>query len=96
MTERRILGAVAGGAPNAGAAFTSTGAREARPFLGDTWCYDAMIRLARAPSPLLRIAPLGRMVDRHSHLELTVAGRDVLAGREDHMPAGADCDNYHH
>ena len=92
VTERRILGAVAGGAPNAGAAFTSTGAREARPFLGDTWCYDAMIRLARAPSPLLRIAPLGRMVDRHSHLELTVAGRDVLAGREDHMPAGADCD----
>ncbi len=63
VTERRILGAVAGGAPDAGAAFTSTGAREARPFLGDTWCYDAMIRLARAPSPLLRIAPLGRMVD---------------------------------
>ena len=85
VTERRILGAVAGGAPNAGAAFTSIGAREARPFLGDTWCYDAMIRLARAPSPLLRIAPLGRMVDRHSHLELTAAGRDVLAGREDHI-----------
>ena len=36
LTERRILAAVAEGAPDAGAAFVRAAAREARPFLGDT------------------------------------------------------------
>jgi hypothetical protein len=35
LTERCILAAVAEGAPTAGGAFVRTGAREARPFLGD-------------------------------------------------------------
>jgi hypothetical protein len=34
LTERRVLAAVAGGAPDAGTAFVRAGAREARPYLG--------------------------------------------------------------
>ena len=40
LTERRILASIAEGAGTAGAAFARTGAREPRPFLGDTWCFD--------------------------------------------------------
>ena len=53
LTERRLLAAVAQGAPTAGAAFVRAAAREARPFLGDTWAYDRIARLSRAPTPLL-------------------------------------------
>ena len=42
LTERRILAAVTDGAPDAGAAFVRAAAREARPFLGDTWGFDRM------------------------------------------------------
>jgi Domain of unknown function (DUF1835) len=85
LTERRILAAVAEGAPTAGAAFLRVGAREARPFLGDTWAYEAMTRLARAPSPLLRAEPTARPVDRQTRLTLTDVGRRVLDGRADHV-----------
>jgi hypothetical protein len=61
-----------------------TGAREARPFLGDTWGFDAMRRLARAPVPLLEADPAGR-VDRHTRLRLTATGRSVLDGERDHV-----------
>ena len=57
LTERRILAAVAEGATTAGDAFVRTGARESRPFLGDTWCFDRMTRLATAPAPLLLADP---------------------------------------
>ena len=57
LTERRILAAVAEGPPTAGAAFLRVGARETRPFLGDTFCFDAMTCLARAPNPLLEAEP---------------------------------------
>ena len=57
LTERRILAAVAEGAPTAGAAFLRVGARETRPFLGDTWCFEAIRRLADATSPLLHLEP---------------------------------------
>jgi Domain of unknown function (DUF1835) len=85
LTERRILAAVAEGAPTAGAAFVRVGAREARPFLGDTWAYQAMTRLARASSPLLRAEPTARPVDRQTRLALTDVGRRVLDGRADHV-----------
>src|SRR3712207_961485 len=75
LTERRILAAVAEGAPTAGTAFVRVGAREARPFLGDTWCFDAMTRLAQAPNPLLEPAD---PVEWHSRLRLTDTGRRVL------------------
>jgi hypothetical protein len=85
LTERRILAAVAEGAPSAGAAFVRTAAREARPFLGDTWCFDRMARLVQAPVPLLVAEPATAPVDRHTRLHLTDAGRRVLDGHEDHV-----------
>jgi len=85
LTERRILAAVAAGAPTAGDAFVRTGKREARPFLGDTWCYDRMTGFTVAPMPLLEAEPAATPVDRHSRLRLTEAGRRVLDGRADHV-----------
>jgi hypothetical protein len=82
LTERRLLAAVAEGAPTAGAAFVRFIAREARPFLGDTWAYDRMTRLATAPTPLLD-APAP--VTHDTPVRITEAGRDVLDGRADHV-----------
>lgn len=84
LTERRILAAVADEPRTAGAAFVRTGAREARPFLGDTWCFNRMSRLFAASTPLLEAEP-AEPVDRHTRLRLTAAGRRVLDGREDHV-----------
>jgi len=84
LTERRILAAVAAGALTAGAAFVRAGAREARPFLGDSWCFERITGFVEAPIPLLaaeRPAP----VDRHTRPRLTAAGRRVLDGLEDHV-----------
>jgi Domain of unknown function (DUF1835) len=82
LTERRILAAVAEGAPVAGAAFIRAAAREARPFLGDTWCYERIARLAAAPEPLLDARA---QVDRHTAVALTETGRNVLDGGADHV-----------
>ena len=82
LTERRILAAVAAGAPTAGAAFVRVAAREQRPFLGDTWCYDRMTALADAPTPLLEAAT---PVDLRTAVRLTDAGRRVLDGDGDHV-----------
>jgi hypothetical protein len=84
LLERRILAAVAEGAVTAGDAFVHTAAREARPYLGDTWCFDTMQRLAEAPTPLLEAEPAATRVDRHARLRLTAAGREVLDGERDH------------
>jgi hypothetical protein len=84
LTERRVLAAVAGGAPDAGTAFVRAGAREIRPYLGDTSCFAIMDRLAGGPAPLLRLDPAGP-VDRHTGLRLTDAGAEVLAGRADQV-----------
>jgi hypothetical protein len=84
LTERRILAAVAEGAPDAGAAFVRAAAREPRPFLGDTWCYDRMTRMAAAPEPLLASEPPAP-VTRHTRVRLTATGRRVLEGGADHV-----------
>ncbi|MEU0883713.1 hypothetical protein ABZ345_34350 [Lentzea sp. NPDC005914] len=76
LTERRVLAAIAGGAEDAGTAFVRAAARETRPYLGDTWCFAMMERMARATVPLLEAAP---------SLRLTPAGAEVLAGRADHV-----------
>ena len=75
LTERRLLAAVADGAGTAGEAFVHAAGREARPFLGDTWAFAAIERLARGEVPLLSVEPLA----------LTDAGRRVLEGAEDHV-----------
>ena len=82
LTERRILAAVATGASTAGAAFVRAAAREVRPFLGDTWCFDRMTGFVEAPAPLLDAAT---PIDLHTRLRLTDAGREVLDGRADHV-----------
>jgi uncharacterized protein DUF1835 len=84
LTERRILAAAAEGRTTGGAIFLCLGEREARPYLGDTWAFAIMERLARAPTPLLAPAPAGR-VTFDTPLELTPAGRAVLAGEADHV-----------
>jgi hypothetical protein len=85
LAERRILAAVADGAPDAGTAFVRAAARETRPFLGDTWAFERMDRMANAPVPLLAVDPGGRRVDRHTSLRLTDTGARVLAGEADHV-----------
>jgi hypothetical protein len=84
LTERRVLAGVADGAADAGSAFERTWRRETRPYLGDTWCFAMMDRLAQAPHPLLRAAPADRDVDRFARLWLTDTGVRVLAGEADH------------
>lgn len=85
LTERRVLAAVADGASDAGTAFVRAAARETRPYLGDTWCFAMMDRMARAPVPLLEVDPPGRPVERLSGLRLTGAGARVLAGGADQV-----------
>jgi hypothetical protein len=76
LSERRILAAVDGGASTADAVFAAVGAREARPYLGDTYCFRMIDRLANARTPLLVVSV---------HVELTAVGRRVLEGADDHI-----------
>jgi hypothetical protein len=77
LTERRLLAAVAEGAATPAEAFVRAAGREARPFLGDTWAFAALDRLARGPAPLLHGAA--------SRLRVTDAGERVLRGEADHV-----------
>ncbi len=85
LTERRVLAAVADGAPDAGTAFVRAGARETRPYMGDTTCFGRMDRMAAGPHPLLRLDPPGRPVARATGLHLTGTGARVLAGQADQI-----------
>jgi hypothetical protein len=85
LTERRILAAVADGAATAGTAFVRAAARETRPYLGDTWAFAMMDRMAHAPDPLLHTEPADRPVARETNLRLTGVGARVLAGQADHV-----------
>ena len=85
LTERRILAAVADGAASAGAAFVRAAARETRPYLGDTWSFAMMDRMASARIPLLHAEPADRQVDRETSLRLTGMGARVLDGEADHV-----------
>jgi hypothetical protein len=85
LTERRVLAAVADGAPDAGTAFVRGAARETRPFMGDSTCFGRMDRMAQGPHPLLRIDPPGRPVERTTEVRLTDTGARVLAGQDDQI-----------
>ncbi len=85
LTQRRVLAAIAAGAPDAGTAFVRAVSREARPFLGDMWCFADMKALAQATTPLIRTRPAGQVVHRATHIRLTDAGARVLAGDADHI-----------
>ena len=83
LTERRLLAAIAEGAATAGEAFVRGAARESRPYLGDTWAFAAIERLARAEVAL--VAAGAATIDRHTAVALTEAGRRVLDGAADHV-----------
>ncbi|MDX8142228.1 hypothetical protein SK854_08905 [Lentzea sp. BCCO 10_0061] len=83
LTERRVLAAVASGAADAGTAFVRAAARETRPYLGDSWCFLIMERLAHAPVPLLTASD--DRITGQTRLSLTGTGAEVLAGRADHV-----------
>ncbi len=85
LTERRVLAAVADGAPDAGTTFMRAQARETRPYLGDSTCFARMQRLAEGPHPLLRLDPPGRPVQRATPVLLTDTGVRVLAGQADQV-----------
>jgi hypothetical protein len=85
LTERRVLAAVADGAPDAGTAFVRAGAREPRPYMGDTTCFGRMDRMAQGPHPLLRLDPPGRPAERTTGVRLTDTGARVLAGQADQI-----------
>jgi hypothetical protein len=85
LTERRVLAAVADGAPDAGTAFARAQARETRPYMGDSTCFARMNRLAEGPHPLLRPDPPGRPVQRATPVHLTDSGALVLAGQADQV-----------
>ena len=84
LTERRIL-AAADGQRTAAEVFRHTAHREARPYLGDTWSFATMHRLAHAPEPLLTVEPSDQPVGPHSRLRRTAMGARVLAGEQDHL-----------
>jgi hypothetical protein len=85
LTERRVLAAVADGVPDAGTAFVRAGARETRPYMGDTTCLGRMDQMAAGPHPLLRLDPPGRPVEGTTGVRLTDTGARVLAGQADQI-----------
>jgi len=85
LTERRVLAAVADGAPDAGTAFVRAGARETRPYMGDVTCFGRMDRMAEGQHPLLHLDPPGSPVHRTTGVRLTDVGARVLAGEADQI-----------
>ena len=85
LTERRVLAAVADGAPVAVAAVGRAMARETRPFMGDSTYFGRMDRMAQGPDPLLLLDPPGRPVDQATGVRLTDTGARVLAGQADQI-----------
>jgi hypothetical protein len=88
LTERRILAAAADGAGTAGAIHARVGAREARPYLADLFCFRIVTRLVRAPVPLLDAEPAGAPIGAGTGMRLTDDGLRVLGGQADHAAQG--------
>lgn len=89
-TEELALRALAGGRSTAGTLFGATQSLEARPFMGDSTFFAMLQRLASARVPLVSIEaetdeaePAARLI------AIAEAGRDVLAGRADHVRLNA-------
>jgi hypothetical protein len=85
-TDELALSVLRDGPLTAGELFSSTQDMEPRPFLGDWGFYDTLETLASARVPLMTVTPPRAQVDLGPHVvALTDAGRDVLAGRRDHI-----------
>jgi hypothetical protein len=85
LTERRVLAAIADGAPDAGTAFARAQARETRRYLGDTTCFARIGELAGGSDPLVSLDSPGRPVRRATGVHLTGTGTRVLAGQADNI-----------
>ena len=85
-TEELALGALQEGGMHGGALFVATQAHEERPFLGDSVFFGTLRALASARVPLVTISGGPEVLDLRSHdIAITDAGREVLAGRSDHI-----------
>ena len=81
-----IRGALRDGAMIGGALFEATQAQEERPFMGDSLFFGTLRALASARVPLVTISGGPEVLDLRSHdIAITDAGREVLAGRSDHI-----------
>jgi hypothetical protein len=83
LTQRRILAAVAEGAAAAGEAFVEAARRETRPFLGDTFAFRTIRRLAEGRTPLLELGDAP--VNGKTRIGITESGRAVLGGEADYV-----------
>jgi hypothetical protein len=85
-TEQHALQALMDGESPAGALFVATQSKEDRPFMGDSTFFDTLQRLSTAQVPLVSIAPEAAGAGFRSRVvAITAAGRDVVAGRSDHV-----------
>jgi hypothetical protein len=85
-TEELALQGLLDGPVTAGALFGVTQADEPRPFMGDLQFFDMLERLASGRVPLVAVAAEpDEAVFRARLVSITDAGRDVLAGRADHV-----------
>jgi hypothetical protein len=85
-TEELALRSLLDGPMPADALFWATQTHERRPFLGDTTFYDVLRRLGAARVPLVAIDAGADHRDPRAHpVAITSAGREVLAGRADHV-----------
>ena len=83
-TDTLALQALARGPLPAHALFSATQDEEPRPFMGDWQFYGALRALASARVPLINAAlPETNQAVGTQMVEITPAGRDVLAGRAD-------------
>jgi hypothetical protein len=85
LTDRRLLAAVADGAPDAGTAFRQAGTKEIRRFLGDLTAFDRIGQLATGSHPLLLLDLPGQPTQQATRISLTSTGQQVLAGQADHI-----------
>ncbi len=85
LTERRLLAATDAGGSAAGAVFRRVWAREARPYLGDSFCWRILARLVRARTPLLEADPADAPIAAATRLRRTAAGERVLRGEANHV-----------
>lgn len=86
QTEQLALETLTQGPMTCGALFAAAQSREDRPFLGDTIFFDTLRALGAARVPLVTLSGSPQELDLRSHLvAITAAGRDVAAGRSDHV-----------
>jgi hypothetical protein len=86
LTERRLLAALIDTDLTAGETFLATAAREIRPFLGDTICYQLLIELGTGRHPLISLDRGESPTKAHAwRVGLTDHGRRVLSGEADRV-----------